>query len=141
MTITVTAAHTSSTAPPGAFFERWADVATWPEWNTDTEWVRLDGPFGQGTTGTLKPKGGPKVRFTVERLVPGQEFLDVSRLAGARLVFDHRVRAHDGGCEVDVEIRMSGPLARLWLLVLGKGLRASVQQDLDSLARAAERAA
>ena len=44
MTIIATARATS-TAHPSAFFARWADTATWPEWNTDTEWVRLDGPF------------------------------------------------------------------------------------------------
>ena len=41
MTIIATARATS-TAHPSAFFARWADTATWPEWNTDTEWVRLD---------------------------------------------------------------------------------------------------
>ena len=35
---------------------------------------------------------------------------------------------------------MTGPLARLWLLVLGSGLRRSAQGDLDALARAAEAA-
>lgn len=62
----------TSSAPPSAFFARWADMATWPEWNLDTEWVRVDGPFAQGATGTLKPKGGPKVAFVVEALVDGR---------------------------------------------------------------------
>lgn len=59
-------AHVVSTAPPSAFFARWADMTTWPEWNADTEWVRLDGPFAQGSTGQLKPKGGPKIPFVIE---------------------------------------------------------------------------
>jgi hypothetical protein len=138
MTILGTASITSS-ATPAAFFERWADMATWPEWNTDTEWVRLDGPFEQGATGELKPAGGPKVRFVVERLVPGREFVDVSTLLGARLVFDHRVgTAPDGRTRVSVEVRLTGPLAPLWRLILGKGVTASLRGDLERLAAVAE---
>lgn len=139
--ITLATASTTSTAPPAAFFTRWADMATWPQWNADTEWAVLDGRFAEGATGTLKPKGSPKVRFVIERLVPDREFVDVSRLAGARLTFAHLVTARpDGRSEVAVEVSMSGPLARLWILILGNGLRASVQRDLDALARAAETA-
>ena len=135
----IASARISSEAAPSAFFERWADMATWPQWNTDTEWVRLDGDFVQGATGTLKPKGGPKVRFVIQRLVPGREFVDVSRLAGARLTFAHLVTERaDGGSDVEVTVTMSGPLRRVWLLMLGSGIRGSVQADLEGLARAAE---
>jgi hypothetical protein len=134
-------AQITSTAPPSAFFERWADMATWPDWNLDTEWCRLDGPFVEGATGTLKPKGGPKVPFVVERLVPGEAFIDVSRLVGARLTFDHRVTLVDGRTQVAVVVSMTGPLAPLWRLVLGKSLRASVEPDLQRLGGLAELAA
>lgn len=138
--IEIATAQVTSAAAPSAFFERWADVATWPEWNLDTEWVRLDGPFVEGATGALKPKGGPKVGFVVACLVPDREFVDVSHLVGARLTFTHRVTPAGGGCTVDVAVTMSGPLARVWNLMLGKGLRESVQPDLERLARAAEAA-
>ena len=136
---TIATAEVTSSAAPAAFFARWADMATWPEWNLDTEWVRLDGPFAQGATGVLKPKGGPKVPFIVEKLVPGQEFNDVSRLVGARLGFRHLVTAAPGGgCTVRVTVSMTGPLTFLWKAILGKGLASSVQPDLDRLARTAE---
>ncbi|WP_431682425.1 SRPBCC family protein [Kitasatospora sp. KL5] len=132
-------ARITSTAHPSAFFARWADTATWPEWNTDTEWVRLDGPFEAGTTGVLKPKGGPKVPFTVETLVPEREFTDVSRLLGARLTFRHLVgRTAEGTTAVDVDVTLTGPLAPLWNAILGKGIRESLQADLDRLAATAE---
>jgi hypothetical protein len=114
-------------------------MATWPEWNSDTEWVRLDGPFAQGSTGALKPKGGPKVSFVIERLVPDEVFVDVSKLPGARLTFAHHVtRRAEGGSTIDVEITMSGPLRWIWTKILGKGLRTSAQPDLERLAAAAE---
>ena len=140
MTIIAHATGTSS-APPAAFFAEWADMASWPEWNLDTEWVRLDGPFVEGATGQLKPKGGPTVRFVVARLVDGEEFTDVSTLVGARLTFRHLVDAEPGRTTVSVEATLTGPLAPLWRLVLGKGVRTTMQPDLDRLAERAERAA
>ena len=138
MTVLATARITS-TAPASAFFQRWADMSTWPEWNLDSEWVRLEGPFATGSTGVLKPKGGPRVRFVIQRLVPDREFVDVSKLLGARLTFDHQVREQPGaGCLVEVTVSMSGPLARLWTAILGKGLAASVRPDLERLKAAAE---
>jgi hypothetical protein len=137
--MTLAEAQITSPAEPAAFFARWADMATWPEWNTDTEWVRLDGPFTLGATGQLKPRGGPKVAFEVTGLVPEREFTDVSKLLGARLTFRHLVdRTPDGATRVTVTITLSGPLARLWNLALGKGIKASVGQDLARLAAAAE---
>src|SRR4051794_7289579 len=137
--IEITKAQARSSAGPAAFFERWADMETWPEWNTDTEWVRLDGPFAEGATGVLKPRGGPKVRFVVQRLVPDREFVDVSLLVGARLTFAHAVTLRpDGGCDVDVTVSIAGPLRRLWSRILGNGFRATAQADLDRLVAVAE---
>ncbi|RAG82218.1 hypothetical protein DN069_28825 [Streptacidiphilus pinicola] len=127
-----------STAAPSAFFGRWADMATWPEWNADTEWVRLDGPFATGGRGVLKPRGGPKTKFVITEL-SDRVFTDVSLLAGARLTFRHVVTpTADGGSEVTVTVTLTGPLARLWNVVLGKGIAASLDRDLAALAVAAE---
>jgi hypothetical protein len=134
-------AQVRSTATPAAFFDRWADMATWPEWNLDTEWVRLDGPFSEGSSGRLKPKGGPTVPFVIETLVPGRQFVDVSKLLGARLTFDHQVGVtEDGGSEITVTVSLTGALAPLWKAILGNGIRASLAPDLQRLATVAEAA-
>ncbi|MGW5350601.1 SRPBCC family protein [Streptomyces sp. NPDC004031] len=139
--ITLATAQITSSAAPDAFFARWADMETWPEWNTDTEWVRLKGPFVKGAKGELKPKGAPKVPFVVAALVPGEEFTDVSKLLGARLTFRHLVTVTaEGTTRVDVTVTMRGPLARIWNLALGKGIAQSLQPDLDRLRAVAEAA-
>ncbi|RMI35193.1 SRPBCC family protein [Nocardia stercoris] len=135
----IATAHATSTAAPAAFFARWADMATWHEWNSDTEWARLDGPFEQGATGTLKPKGGPKVRFVVTELTD-TAFVDVSRMPGARIVFDHRIHVVAGRTEVSVTVSIEGPLRRLWTMILGADLAESVQPDLDALVATVESA-
>ncbi len=134
---TIASATATSAAPAEHFFALWGDMATWPEWNTDTEWVRLDGPFVQGATGTLKPKGGPKVKFVVEKLTD-REFIDVSALLGARLTFAHSVGRTTAGTQVSVDITLSGPLSGIWRVIMGGGLRKSVHRDLAALVAAAE---
>ncbi|MFI9509493.1 SRPBCC family protein [Nocardia sp. NPDC052566] len=133
----IATAQATSTAAPAAFFAKWADMATWPEWNNDTEWVRLDGPFAQGSTGTLKPKGGPKVGFVIEKLTDS-EFVDVSELIGARLTFAHRVAVDGDRTTVTVTVSIDGPLRWLWTKVMGADLAESVQPDLDALVAEAE---
>ena len=136
----ITSASITSTAAPAAFFAAWADMETWPQWNPDMAWVRLDGPFATGSTGRLKPKAGPPVRFVLTSVIPDREFVDTSILPGARLVFRHDVvPLPGGGCTVSVEVSVHGPLARVWSVALGKGLRASTQPDLARLARTTER--
>ena len=133
---TIAEATVTSAAAPADFFARWADMSTWPEWNADTEWVRLDGPFVKGATGVLKPKGGPKTKFFVAELTD-TEFTDVSKLVGARLTFRHVVSTGSAGTAVTVTVSLGGPLAFLWNLILGKGIAATLQRDLDALAAAA----
>ncbi|MEV8507058.1 SRPBCC family protein [Actinoplanes sp. NPDC051475] len=138
---TIATAQITTDVPGQAFFERWADMATWPAWNTDTEWVRLDGPFRTGATGILKPKGGPATRFVVTSLIPGREFTDVSLLIGAKLTFQHRVTEEPGGrTTVSVHVTIAGPLAFLWNAVLGKGIAKSLGDDLSRLEAAARAA-
>jgi hypothetical protein len=133
----IATSHIDSAAPPSAFFDIWADMATWPEWNGDTEWVRLDGPFLQGARGRLKPRGGPSVPFTIE-VLNDSAFVDVSALIGARLVFDHRVTASADGTRIDVTITIDGLLGRLWRRIMGADLASSLEGDLRALAARAE---
>jgi uncharacterized membrane protein len=135
--IELATANTTSAAPPAEFFARWADMETWPEWNADTEWVRLDGPFETGSTGVLKPKGGPKVKFVIEKLDDSQ-FIDVSKLVGAKLTFAHQIKTTKAGTHVTVSASLDGPLARIWNLILGKDISKGLQTDLERLTEVAE---
>lgn len=139
---TIATAQVTTDVPAEAFFDRWADMATWPTWNTDTEWARLDGPFQTGSTGALKPKGGPTTKFVLASVVPGREFIDVSLLVGARLTFEHLVSEEtDGRTTVSVRVTLAGPLAFFWNAVLGKGIAQGLAADLGRLEAAARTAA
>ena len=140
MTIELGRGSATSTQSPDDYFRRWVHHDSWPEWSPDTEWVRVDGPVQTGSTGTLKPQGGPKVRFTISACEPGREYTDTSRLPGASLVFQHLASATEDGCDLEVLVTMTGPLARVWGLVMGRGFRESAQADLDRLVALVEAA-
>jgi hypothetical protein len=131
--IEITSAHARSRVTPEQFFARWIDHATWPDWSPDTEWVHLDAPPALGVSGELKPKGGPKTRFEISAFQPGREYTDTSFFPGARLVFQHLAARSGTETELVVRVTLSGPLARLWAGILGKGFRESAQADLDRL--------
>lgn len=128
-----------STAAPEAFFARWADMRTWPQWDDAVVWTRLDGPFAAGATGVLKPRRGPKARFVIETLEPGAEFTDVSTLPGARLRIRHLTAVEqDRRTRVTVEVSIDGPLSGLWALVLRRSVTRSTLRGVRRLADVVE---
>ncbi|HEY5234585.1 MAG TPA: hypothetical protein VIJ14_00280, partial [Rhabdochlamydiaceae bacterium] len=54
--------HTVETsASPAAIWEIWQDVVLWNTGDHGIEYSTINGPFEVGSTGTIKPKGGPLV--------------------------------------------------------------------------------
>ena len=136
-THTTTLATYTTTVPATSaqLYDRWADCDTHPEWSTDLAWVRLDGPVRPGATGHLRPKGGPRSRFTVTELVPDRTFADATHLFGARLTFRHHAEPVPAGSEVTVTVSLEGPFRGLWARVLGgpDAVRRGVEHDLANL--------
>jgi hypothetical protein len=127
------AGHAYSTAAPADFFARWIDHEGWSEWSPDSEWVTFKGPVQLGAKGVLKPKGAPRVKFTISALENDRRYADTSVFPGARLVFDHTAAEAGGRTELRARVTVAGPLAGLWAKILSKGFRHSVQADLDRL--------
>lgn len=134
--IEIATASANSTSPPSAFYARWIDHQTWPQWDTDTEWVRFNEPVAPGAHGVLKPRGGPKTRFTIAVLDLDKEYTDVSSMLGATLRFQHLAAASTERpelTELAARVTLTGPLARLWALILGKDFAESVPASLNRL--------
>jgi len=131
--------HTAhSSASPQAVWALWADTAEWPRWNPTIADVSLDGPFAEGTTGTLKPAHGPKAKMVLRDVRPSAGFTDVARLPGAQMRVEHEVAdAPEGGSRVTERAVLRGPLARLWSLLLGRQLRRDMAAGAQASARAA----
>ena len=133
--------HTeTTTSAPAQLWARYAEPATWPEWDHETAAVTVQGPFEAGTRGTLKPVKGPTARFTLTEVTPCVGFTDVSRLPLARLTFTHRIDPPPTGSLFTHRVTLHGPLAPLFARVIGKNIAASLPAAMRALARLSETA-
>lgn len=125
-----------TTARPDRIWELWSRPETWREWDDEVEWARLDGPFAEGTPGELKPKGGPRVRFTLRSVEVGRGFSDRAHLPLTSLDFIHELA---GGCLVH-RVEMRGLLTPLFRRVIGIKVERGLRASMTRLVRMAEAA-
>jgi hypothetical protein len=125
-----------TTATAAQVWALWSKPETWGTWDDELEWVKLQGPFVVGTRGTMKPKGGPVVRFTMTSVEPGKGFSDRSHLPLTSLDFTHELA--DGALIHRVEMR--GFLTPLFRRVIGATIARGLRGAMTKLARMAENA-
>ena len=131
--------HTeTTTATPQQLWRRYRDPGSWPEWDHGTERVTLNGPFAAGTTGELKPAGGPKTKFRVLEVTEGVSFTDVSYLPLAKMRFAHKIEPVDKGTRFTHHVTISGPLSPLFARVIGKKVAAGLPSAMRRLGDLAE---
>ena len=125
----------TTSADPAAVWAVWSDPATWPGWDPAVLDVRLDGPFAQGTTGTMVLTGQIEVPVVLDVVEPGSRYLDRLTLGELVIRIDHVVRPIDGGAEVTVTTTIEGPGAD----DLGPMVTADAPRALEALIATAER--
>lgn len=131
--------HTVETkASPEAVWDIWQDVANWNTWDHGIEFSTLDGPFRAGTTGTLKPKGGPLVHTKLTSVQPGKMFVDEAKLTLARIIVTHFLTESNGKTYVTHQIEMTGPLAFFFAIVIGRNMKKNLPQEMMAMVKKAE---
>lgn len=127
-----------TTASPEAIWNIWKDVENWNQWDHGIEYSTLDGPFVTGTTGTLKPKGGPVVKTRLTAVEPMKRFVDESKLFLARIVFSHELNTAGRNTLVTTTIEMDGPLAFVFAYLIGRNMKKNLPQEMAAMLRMAE---
>lgn len=131
--------HTvETTASPEAIWEIWQDVANWNTWDHGIEYSSLDGPFKAGTTGTLKPKGGPLVQTKLTAVEPHKLFIDEAKLTLARIIVSHFLSESNGKTYVTHQIEMRGPLAFFFAFVIGRNMKKNLPIEMSAMVKKAE---
>lgn len=109
-----------------------ADVPGWPAIDHNIDWLHIADRPDAGARFTLKPKGGPALKFTIGRFEPPHIYSDVCELPFARMETTHRLSANGAGTLICVDINISGPLAPVWGRLVGRkhasGLPAQTQR-------------
>jgi hypothetical protein len=131
--------HTIKTnASPAAIWKIWEDVANWNTWDHGLEFSFIYGPFKVGTTGTLKPKGGPLVHTKLTHVEPMKTFVDEAKLPLARMIVSHFMTVAGGKTHVTHQIEMKGPLAFVFAYLIGRTMKKNLPQEMASMVRKAE---
>lgn len=110
----------------------WTDMEKRLEWDYDTRWIMLNGPFEAGSTFDFKVKGGPEMTMVITEATKNRSFTDCCKFFGAKLYGSHDILPTENGeLEVKTTIKMTGPLAFLWKKLVGNGVVASLPKQTD----------
>lgn len=124
-------------APRDKVFALYADPASWPVWDSETVAVHLPS-LGEGASGWLKPRQGPKAKIKVTEVTQDRSFTVESALPFCRIQFGHELAGEGSGTHVTHWVRFTGPLAPLFRRLIGNGIDRSLPDTLAGLKRASE---
>lgn len=129
----------SADVPPALVWQRYRDVASWPEWNGAVESVVLERDFAAGTLGTLTPPGQGPLPFRVVSAVENEGYVSETSIADTVTM---RVTAGltplaGGGTRITHRVELDGPGAPYFARSFGSVLAAGVPQTLKALAERA----
>ncbi len=131
--------HTvETTASASDVWQIWQDVSNWNSWDHGLEFSKIDGPFKTGTTGTLKPKGGPLLNTILTHVEPMKVFVDEARLPLTRIIVTHFLTESQEKTHVTHQIEMKGPLAFFFAFVIGRNMKKNLPMEMASMIKKAE---
>jgi hypothetical protein len=120
---------------PARVFARYADVASWPEWDEDLKASSIDGAFVSGATGVVQPKSGPKSKVRFLDVKPDRGFAVECPLPLCTMRFEYELNPTGGGTLATHRVVFKGALAWFFGRVIGSGMRADLPKSLQRLER------
>jgi hypothetical protein len=128
-----------TSAAPEEIWRLWADVAGWPEWNSDLERIELVGPFAAGGTIVMTPIGQEPIELRIAEAVEPELFVDEAELGEIVVRTIHRVQRLDPErVRVTYRMQITGPAADRLGPQIGPEISADFPQKLAALAERAD---
>lgn len=127
-------------ATPEQIWAMWQNVSSWPCWDVELKWVKLNGDFIEGTTGKMKAINGPEVDFTLCKVEINRAFSDVAKLPLTTLVFNHEylIPLKKGeSARICHTITMTGWLAPVFGRLIGNNLKKHLRSAMEELSKQA----
>jgi uncharacterized protein YndB with AHSA1/START domain len=133
-------ASTHINAPVERVWEILTDVERWPEWTRSMSTVkRLDpGPLTVGSRARITQPKLPTVVWQVTELKPQQSFSWTAHSLGITSVADHQLVRTDGGTDVTLVLRQTGPLSGVVRLMTGGLTRQYLDMEAQGLKNRSE---
>ena len=125
----------SAQAAPEALWERWTEVANWPEQDESLQSASINGPFTVGSIITLKPKGSPTVKVQLIQVTKLKSFSSTGQLPLAKLQFDHKAKSDGAKIEFTQSVTLTGPLSGLFSKLMGSKMAENLEARMTKLAK------
>lgn len=106
--------------PAQALYRAITDINNWSRWDTGLEYTRLEGKAVPGAGFVLKPKGGRRVRMSIDEARP-YRLVDTAHLLGAKMRTTHEYLETGGQTTIRFVVEVWGPLGFLWWKLVGVG--------------------
>jgi hypothetical protein len=110
---------TTTDVPAEKLYSALTDFNSWNRWDEGIEYTQLEGAAKIGGRFVLKPKGGPAVKITIEKMWP-YEVIDVAHLPLAKMRTIHKYERVGDVTYIKMEVQIWGPLGFLWRKVIGE---------------------
>jgi hypothetical protein len=95
---------TAENLNPGQIWEIWSNIDIRSQWDDDTEWAEIKGPFCQGAFFYMKIQNGPKLKMEITECIPDKKFTDTYYFPLARLDGIHEVEKTVSGIRLTTTI-------------------------------------
>lgn len=127
-------------ATPEQIWSLWENVDTWPLWDKEVSWVKLNGPFLLGTQGQMKPVDGPKVNFMLIEVEKNTKFTDRAKLPLTTMDFSHIYHiSNSTGRKASIQhsVEMKGFFAPIFGFIIGRKIKKHLKQAMINLSNQA----
>lgn len=106
------------------------DVDSWHAWDSGVEKAELYGQFKQGNHILLKPKGGPKIKIVLSKIIEKQLFITCSSFPLGKIYHKHLLEETPDGLRISYTITVKGILSFLWVKLIAQNLFDSISKDI-----------
>lgn len=95
-------------ANPQDVWEMYANFTKRRQWETDLEYIKLNGDFSTGSSGFMKLEDQPEMPYTITSAIPYKEYWDRTEIPGTgmALCFGHDFTAIDNYTLLKVTARL-----------------------------------
>lgn len=114
-----------------------ADFENWPNWNSDIEWVRLEGPLRRGAEFVWKAGPG-KISSTLKEIRKPSRIAWTGKTFGIKAVHVWEIAEDAGRSTVTTRESWDGIHVRFFKKVFKKMLAKSIHEGLEALKKEAK---
>lgn len=123
---------------PTTIFEKYTDVSSWKEWDTDVKESSLIGEFIIGSSGSLTPTKGPKAKFVLTEVTVNQSFTSETKLPLCVMVFRHELETLGDTTKVTHSVSFTGITSFIFSKLIGESINKALPGTLKRLKEACE---